>query len=41
MSKLILTRYLYIYDEVIISLITELLTKSDINACYFWLSEIY
>lgn len=37
----ILTRYLYPYDEVVITLITELLQKTDLHICYYWLYEIY
>ena len=41
MSKLALTRYLYIYDEVGFSFITALLKKQSINECYFWISELF
>jgi len=41
MAKLILTRFLYIFDEVCISFITSLLKKHDLEECYFWLSELY
>jgi len=41
MSKVILTRYLYIYDEVCLSFIYSLLKKQDINECYFWMFEMY
>ena len=41
MAKLILTRFLYIFDEVCISFLTALLKKHDLDECYFWLSELY
>tara|TARA_B110000483_G_C18176222_1_gene535175 strand:- start:636 stop:1760 length:1125 start_codon:yes stop_codon:yes gene_type:complete len=41
MSKLALTRYLYIYDEVGFSFITALLKKQSIDECYFWISELF
>lgn len=41
MSKLTLTRYLYIYDEVKYSFIISLLKKQSINECYFWISELF
>lgn len=41
MSKLILTRYLYIFDEVAISFIESILKKNSLNECYFWISELY
>ena len=41
MTKLILTRFLYIYDEVCISLLTSLLKKQSLDECYFWTSELY
>jgi len=41
MSKLAFTRYLYIYDEVIISFITTLLKKQSLNESYFWISELF
>lgn len=41
MTKLILTRFLYIYDEVCISFITSLLKKQSLDECYFWMSELY
>ena len=41
MERLCLTRYLYIYDEVIYSFITELLIRKNIDACYYLVSEIY
>jgi len=36
-----LTRYLYIYDEVVYSLITSLLMRKDIHVCYYLVSELY
>ena len=41
MSKLILTRFLYIYDEVGFSFITTLLKKQSLTECYFWISELF
>ena len=41
MSKFVLTRYLYIFDEVIISFISCLLKKQTLDECYFWISELY
>ena len=41
MSKVILTRYLYIYDECCLAFINSLLKKHDVKECYFWISEIY
>jgi len=41
MSKVILTRYLYIFDEVGMSLIYSILKGSCLDECYFWLSELY
>ena len=41
MSKIALTRYLYIYDEVVFSFITSLLKKQSIDECYFWISELF
>ena len=41
MSKVILTRYLYIYDECIHAFIYSLLTKQSIDQIYFWISELY
>lgn len=41
MDKPVLTRYLYIYDEVVLQFITSLLKKNDIDECYYWFSEIY
>jgi len=36
-----LTRYLYIYDETVYSLISELLMRRNIDTCYYLSSEIY
>lgn len=41
MSKLILTRYLYIFDDVCLSLLTALLQGKNLDECNFWASEIY
>jgi hypothetical protein len=41
MSKVILTRYLYIFDEVALAFIQSTLEKSSLNECYFWISELY
>ncbi len=41
MAKLILTRFLYIFDEVCISFLTSLLKKQTLDECYFWMSELY
>ncbi len=41
MSKFILTRYLYVLDEVGISFISSLLKQQSLDECYFWISELY
>ena len=41
MSKFVLTRYLYIFDEVAISFISALLKKHSVHECYYWISELY
>ena len=41
MPTVILTRYLYMLDEVIHSLLHALLTKTSMDECAFWLGEIY
>lgn len=42
MSKeVILTRYLYVFDEVGLSFISSLLKADSIDECYFWISELY
>jgi len=41
MSKVILTRYLYLFDEVGLTFITSLLKKRSLEECYFWISELY
>ena len=40
-THLTLTRYLYIKDEVIYSLVLSLLDKKDINCVLFWTYELY
>lgn len=39
--SLILTRLLYPKDEVIASLVTELIAQQNIHVCYYWFSELY
>ena len=41
MSKFVLTRYLYIFDEVAISFISALIKKQSLHECYYWISELY
>jgi len=41
MTKLIFTRFLYIFDEVCLSLLSSLIKKKSIDEAYFWASEIY
>ena len=41
MSKLVLTRFLYLFDEVCISFMTSILKKDSLDECYFWISELY
>ena len=41
MSKVILTRYLYLFDEVGLSFISSLLKAQTLNESYFWISELY
>jgi len=41
MSKVILTRYLYIFDEVALAFIESILKKASLNEAYFWISELY
>ena len=41
MSKLVLTRFLYLFDEVCISFMTSVLKKESLDECYFWISELY
>ena len=36
-----LTRYLYLYDEVVYSLLTELLMRKNLDACYYLITELY
>lgn len=41
MSKVILTRYLYLFDEVGLTFLTCLLKANCLDECYFWISELY
>lgn len=41
MKNLLLTRYLYATDEVILSLLNSLLNKKDLSECYWWSYELY
>lgn len=41
MKNLLLTRYLYATDEVILSLLFALLNKENLNECYWWAYELY
>ena len=41
MSKVILTRYLYLFDEVGLMFITSLLKNQSLDECNFWISELY
>ena len=41
MSKVILTRYLYLFDEVGLMFITSLLKNQSLDECRFWISELY
>ena len=41
MFKVILTRYLYLFDEVGLTFLTSLLKKRSLEECYFWISELY
>ena len=36
-----LTRFLYMADEVSITLMENIITQSNLAACYFWISEYY
>ena len=40
-TRLTLTRYLYITDEVKYSLLLSLIDKKDINSVLFWTYELY
>ena len=40
-NKFGLTRFLFIKDEVVLSLITALLKKQDLSECYYWVFELY
>lgn len=41
MTKPILTRYLYLLDEVILSLQQSILDKKGFDECIFWVGELY
>jgi len=41
MKNLLLTRYLYATDEVILSLLNSLLSKTNLSECYWWAYELY
>jgi len=41
MSKVILTRYLYLFDEVGLTFLTYILKAQSLDECYFWISELY
>ena len=41
MSKVILTRYLYLFDEVGITFLTCMLKSQSLEECNFWISELY
>lgn len=41
MSKVILTRYLYLFDEVGMTFVSCILKAKSIDECYFWISEMY
>ena len=41
MAKPVLTRYLYIYDEVCLSLQQSLLSKTSFDEVIFWTSELF
>jgi hypothetical protein len=41
MSKLSLTRFLYFFEEVKISLMMSILQKKSLKECYFWISELF
>jgi hypothetical protein len=41
MSTYTLTRFLYIKDEVELSLVTALLKKKNLQECYYWAFELY
>ena len=41
MAKPVLTRYLYIYDEVCLSLQQSIITKSSFDESIFWTSELF
>ena len=41
MTHYILTRFLYSQDEVILSLVTSLLKRDDLQESYYWAYELY
>jgi hypothetical protein len=41
MSKVILTQYLYLFDEVGLSFISSILKAQSMNEAYFWIAELY
>jgi|TARA_B100000795_G_scaffold250087_1_gene218023 hypothetical protein len=41
MTKPVLTRYLYLLDEVILSLQQSILQKKGFDECIFWVGELY
>ena len=41
MTTYTLTRFLYIKDEVELSLVTALLKKKNLQECYYWAFELY
>ena len=41
MAPYILTRFLYIKDEVELSLVSALLKKRNVQECYYWAFELY
>ena len=40
-TKFILTRYLYVYDEVGLSFVESILTHKSLDETLFWISELY
>ena len=40
-TDFILTRYLYVYDEVGLSFVESILRHDSLDNCLFWISEIY
>jgi hypothetical protein len=41
MKKIVLTRYLFEKEEVILSFITSLLKEKSIEKCYYWIAEYH